>query len=140
MHPSRFVKHESNPIVPQLPLFSLEKQLSHFIIIYIFDFQIIFIFLFVNCILNILKSDLPFFPAFFFRLRIIFFWSSRLHVIVGFGVPSALHCKLALWFSLIVTDDGELSSSMIFGGTWNKKWYHYWILMVPSWKKNFKVL
>ncbi len=59
----------------------------------------------------------PFLPSFFFLLRMMFWLSSRLHVIVGCGVPSALQIRVALWFSRTLTVDGELSTSMMLGGT-----------------------
>lgn len=43
--------------------------------------------------------------------------SSRLHIILGVGKPSALHVKLMFWFSLIATVDCVLSASIMFGGT-----------------------
>jgi hypothetical protein len=46
------------------------------------------------------------------------FWlSSLLQVMVGWGVPSALQMRVALWFSRTLTVDGELSTSMMLGGT-----------------------
>ena len=36
---------------------------------------------------------------------------------MGGGVPSALQIRVALWFSRTLTVEGELSRSMMFGGT-----------------------
>ena len=61
--------------------------------------------------------QVPFLPSFFFLFRMMFWLSSRRQVMVGCGVPSALQISVALWFSRTLTVEGELSRSMMFGGT-----------------------